>query len=135
MSDLCRTNECEKGASVMSEYVVLQTNGKEYDRLILCLSSESLLSYIGKIEDALALDAKEERILIDQLLLTGNGTNRFLSCEFANRKIDFATARTVVPNEYYRIRTITWLHDHDSYVDNSILTEEQRQKIRNKIAF
>lgn len=119
----------------MSEYVVLPANGKEYDRLVLCLSFKSLLSYIRKIEDTLALDAKEERILIDQLLVTGNGTNRFLSCEFANGKIDFATARIVVPDEYYRKEAIVWLHDHYSYVENSILTEEQRQKIRNKIAF
>ena len=119
----------------MSEYVILQTNREEYDRFVLCLSSESLLSYISKIEDTLALDAKEERILIDQLLVTGNGTNRFLSCEFANGKIDFATARIVVPDEYYRKEAIVWLHDHDSYVENSILTEKQRQKIRNKVAF
>lgn len=119
----------------MSEYVVLQTNEKEYGRLVLCLSSESLLSYIGKIEDALALDKKEERILIDQLLLTGNGANRFLDCKFSNGKIDFATAHIVVPDEYYKKETIAWLHNNYSFVENSILTDEQRQKIRNKISF
>ncbi|MDD6731011.1 MAG: type II toxin-antitoxin system RnlB family antitoxin [Eggerthellaceae bacterium] len=119
----------------MSEYVVLQTNEKEYGGLVLCLSSESLLSYIGKIEDALALDKKEERVLIDQLFVTGNGANRFLGCEFANGKMDFATARIVVPDEYYRKETIVWLHNNYSYVENSILTEEQKRKIRNKIAF
>lgn len=119
----------------MSKYVVLQTNRAEYDRLVLCLSSESLLSYINEIEDALALDKKEERILIDQLLITGNGSNRFLGCEFAYGKLNFATARIVVPDEYYRKEAISWLHDHSSYVENSILTDEQKRKIRNKIAF
>lgn len=119
----------------MSEYVVLQTNREEYGRLVLCLSSESLLSYIGKIENALALDGKDGRVLIDQLFVNGNGTNRFLSCELSNGKMDFATARIVVPDEYYRKETIAWLHDHDSYVENSILTEEQRQKVKNNVAF
>lgn len=135
MINLCRTAEHKKGVSVMNEYVILRTNGEKYDRLVLCLSCESLLSYISKIEDALDLDGKEGKVLIDQLLLTGNGTNRFLSCEFSNGKIDFATAQIVVPDEYYRKETIVWLHDNYSYVENSILTEEQRQKIRNKIAF
>lgn len=119
----------------MNEYVILRTNGEKYGRFVLCLSSESLLSYIGKIEDTLALDGKEEKILIDQLLITGNGTNRFLSCEFSNGKMDFATARIVAPDGYYRKATIAWLHNNYSYVESSILTEEQKRKIRNKIVF
>lgn len=119
----------------MNEFIILKANVEGYDRLVLCLSLENLLSYISEIEDALALDKKEERILIDQLLITGNGTNRFMSCEFSNGRIDFKTAKIVVPDEYYRKETIDWLHDNYSYVENSILTEEQRQKIRNKVAF
>lgn len=119
----------------MNEYIILKANVEGYDRLVLCLSFESLLSYINKIEDALSLDKKEERILIDQLLITGNGTNRFMSCEFSNGKIDFKTAQIVNPDEYYRKETVDWLHDNYSYVENSILTDEQRQKIKNKVAF
>lgn len=119
----------------MSEYVVLQTNRKEYGRLVLCLSSESLLSYMDKIEDALALDGKKEKVLIDQLFVTGNGANRFLGCEFANGKIDFATAQIVVPDESYRKEAIAWLHNNYSYVENSILTEEQRQSVKNNVVF
>ena len=115
----------------MNEYIILKANVEGYDRLVLCLSFESLLSYINKIEDALSLDKKEERILIDQLLITGNGTNRFMSCEFSNGKIDFKTAQIVNPDEYYRKETVDWLHDNYSYVENSILTDEQRQKIKN----
>ena len=135
VSQTPKMQETRKGASVMNEYIILKANVEGYDRLVLCLSFESLLSYIDKIEYALSLDKKEKRILIDQLFITGNGTNRFMSCEFSNGKIDFKTAQIVDPDEYYRKETADWLHDNYSYVENSILTDEQRQKIKNKVAF
>jgi len=119
----------------MHEYIILQTNVPEYDRFVICLSCESLFSYIEKIEEELSLDGKDERILIDQLFLTGNGANRFLSCEFSKGKMDFEKAKNIAPEQCFRKETINWLHDHYSYVENSILTEEQKQKIRDKVAF
>lgn len=119
----------------MSEYIMLNTHVDGYDRFILCLSFESLLSYIRKIEIVLAEETKEEILLIDQLLITGNGTNRFMSCKFSNGRLDFQTAQIVTPTEFFRRETIEWLHDNYSYVENSILTEGQRQKIKDKIVF
>ena len=56
----------------MNEYTIIKTNVEDYDRLVLCLSFESLLTYIKKIEQTLAKDNVDEKILIDQLLITGN---------------------------------------------------------------
>lgn len=125
----------EKGVSVMSEYIMLNTHVDGYDRLVLCLSFESLLSYVRKIEAVLAVETKEEKILIDQLLITGNGTNRFMSCKFSNGRLDFQTAQIVTPAEFFRKETVEWLHDNYSYVENSILTEDQRQKIKDNVVF
>ena len=125
----------EKGVSVMSEYIMLNTHVDGYDRLVLCLSFESLLSYVRKLEAVLAVETKEERILIDQLLITGNGTNRFMSCKFSNGRLDFQTAQIVTPAEFFRKETVEWLHDNYSYVENSILTEDQRQKIKDNVVF
>lgn|SRR5699024_921897 len=119
----------------MSEYIMLNTHVDGYDRLVLCLSFESLLSYVRKIEAVLAVETKEERILIDQLLITGNGTNRFMSCKFSNGRLDFQTAQIVTPAEFFRKETVEWLHDNYSYVENSILTEDQRQKIKDNVVF
>lgn len=66
----------------MNEYTIIKTDVEDYDRLVLCLSFESLLTYIKKIEQAIAIDNVDEKILIDQLLITGNGTNRFISFSF-----------------------------------------------------
>lgn len=119
----------------MSEYIIFNTNVDGYDRYVLCLSFESLLSYIRKIEIVLAEGKREEKILIDQLLITGNGKNRFMSCVFSDGRLDFRTAQIVTPSDFFRKETVEWLHDNYSYVENSILTEEQRQKIKDNTAF
>lgn len=119
----------------MNEYKIIKTNVGDYDILVLCLTSESLLNYIKKIECSLSETDTEETILIDQLLITGDGANRFMSCLCKNGKLDFRTAHTVVPEEYYRKKTIEFLHDNYWYVENSILTDGQKQKIKDKIIF
>lgn len=119
----------------MNEYEIIKTNAEGYDRFILCLTFESLFSYIHEIEKALSQIETNEIILIDQLLVTGDGTNRFMSCPFSKGKFDFRTAHTVTPEEYYRKKTVEFLHSHYYYVENSILTETQKQKIRHKVIF
>lgn len=114
---------------------VIAANIEGYDRLILCLSSESLLTYIKKIESALAKNHTSERILFDQLLITGNSTNRFMSCDFSEGKLDFGTTHIVEPADCIRQETVKWLHNNFNYVQNSILTEEQRQKVKSNIIF
>lgn len=119
----------------MNDYAIIKTGVEGYDRLVLCLSFESLFTYINKIEETLAQERTKERILFDQLFLTGDGYNRFLSCEFSDGKLNFGTAQIVTPTDYYKRETIKWLHDNYSYVENSILTDEQRQKIKNNVIF
>lgn len=119
----------------MNEYTIIKTDVEDYDRLVLCLSFESLLTYIKKIEQVIAIDNVDEKILIDQLLITGNGTNRFISFSFSHGRFDIKTAQIVNPTEYYRKETVEWLHNNYHYVEHSILTAEQRQKIKDNIAF
>lgn len=119
----------------MNKYIIIKTTMKDYDRLVLCLTFESFLSYVSKLEDSLGQDSKEERVLIDQLLLTGNGQNRFMSLKFVHGKLDFKSAKIVSPCEYYRQETVNWLHNNYVYIENSILTDEQRQKIKENIIF
>lgn len=119
----------------MNEYEIIKTNKEDYGRLVLCLTFESLFTYIQKIEEALMHECNNERILIDQLLVTGNGQNRFMSMSFVNGKLDFKSAEIVYPVEFYRRETIEWLRSHFLYVENSILTDVQRQNIKDNIVF
>lgn len=119
----------------MNEYVVKKVNTKDYDRFLLCLTFESLLSYLDSIESSPLIIEESGNILIDQLLVTGNGDNRFISCKFQHGKLDFATAHAVQPDEYFREITTKWLNNHYCYVEHSILTEHQRHCIKAGIVF
>ena len=119
----------------MNEYKIIKTNAGGYGRLVLCLSFETLLYYINRIEKALSDITKDAIILIDQLMITGDGPNRFMSCEFSNGRLDYKTAQIVAPTESFRKEIVEFLHNNYCYVKNSILTDAQRQKIRDKITF
>lgn len=119
----------------MNEYTILRTNKEDYDRLVLCLSSESLFEYIEKIEQTLAEDNLDGKVLVDQLFITGNGTNRFMSISFFHGKFSVKTAHVVDPPEHYRKATVEWLHNNYHYVEHSILTTDQKQKIKDNIVF
>ena len=119
----------------MDEYTIIKTFAEDYDKLVLCLSYESFFSYTDKIEIALARESFAETVLIDQLLITGNGKNRFISCDFSKGKFDFRTARMVNPADRFRKESVQWLHNNYSYVENSILTEDLRLKIKKNIVF
>lgn len=119
--------------SVMCEYTFIDIDEKDYDRYVLCLSYDSIYLVIKEIEEKLKNDSDSKRFLFDQLFLTGNTSNRFLSCVFSNGKLDYSSARIVDPPDYYRQETVEWLHDNYEYVNNSILSEELRYKIKNNI--
>lgn len=71
----------------------------------------------------------------DGSYITGDGDNRFLCCDFENGKLDFKTAHIVSPADSFREETVQWLRDNYQYVEYSILTESQRQKIKDDITF
>ena len=75
------------------------------------------------------------KILIDQLLVTGNSRNRFISCEYINGILDLTTAQTVRGDRYFKNIATKWLNAHYAYVENSILTEDQRKYVRECVPF
>lgn len=119
----------------MNTFVIKETNIGGYDRFLLWLSFESLIDHLGSIEEDPSMVNSSGKILIDQLFITGDGDNRFISCDFKNGKLDFKTAHIVLPMDFFRMETVQWLHDNYHYVEHSILTESQRQKVKDGIAF
>ncbi len=119
----------------MKDYTIVKTKAEDYERLIICLSFEGLVPYMEKIEQELAKENVDGKVLIDQLFITGNGINRFMSISFSNGKFDTATAAVINPPKCCRKDTIEWLHNNYNYVEYSILTAEQRRKVKENIAF
>lgn len=111
----------------MKEYIIKEIERDGYNRFLLWLSAESILDHLSSIEDSLNMANTTGKVLIDQLFITGDNMNRFMSCEFKNGKFDFRTARIVYPTEYFRMETTEWLKKNYRYVENSILTETQRK--------
>lgn len=100
----------------MKKYVILKTNVKEYDRIIICLSYNSLLTYIHEIENNLKENIEIKCILIDQLLITGNTSNRFVKCNVLQGKLNLDTVKRVKCSDYVKKETIEWLNKHYRYV-------------------
>lgn len=119
----------------MNEFVIHKVKTSGYDRFLLCLTFESIATYKSLVELSPLIMYQTGKILIDQLLVTGNGQNRFISCEYVNGILDFTTAQVVQPDDYYKKITVKWLNSHYAYVEHSILTEAQRHYIQECIPF
>lgn len=119
----------------MKEYEICEATDNEYDVFLLCLTSESLISYLGNVEKDILLLHPSGHLLIDQLLITGNGQNRYLSCLYHNGKIDMTSFKNVFPNDYYRNLSLNLLQRNIDFLSNSILTDCQKERIKKGIVF
>ncbi|MBS5334562.1 MAG: type II toxin-antitoxin system RnlB family antitoxin [Firmicutes bacterium] len=119
----------------MKEYAIQRLNDREYDSFLLCLTFESILNYIEHIEHEQLILKSKGVLLVDQLLVTGNGKNRFILCSFDHGKIDLSTVKTICPQEYYKKISIDLLQKNFELLHNSILTDKQREDIKHGILF
>lgn len=119
----------------MKEYAIQRLNDREYDSFLLCLTFESILNYIEHIEHEQLILKSKGVLLVDQLLVTGNGKNRFILCSFDHGKIDLSTVKTICPQKYYKKISIDLLQKNFELLHNSILTDKQREDIKHGILF
>ena len=117
----------------MKKYDIYETTDREYNGFLLCLTCDSLLDYLSSIENEPLVSHSDGTLLIDQLLVTGNGNNRYISCPFNNGKISMSSIKSVSPNQYYRELSCDLLQKNYPLLKSSILTDAQRAKIRRGI--
>ena len=67
---------------------------------------------------------------MEELLTTGNNKNRFISCEYQNGKIKLFTAKNVDCSENIRKISSQVLKNNYELIENSILTKNQKQCIK-----
>lgn len=118
----------------MKEYMLSAPCGKDYDGFLLCLTFESILNYLDSIKTEPLISNSKGILLIDQLLVSGNGKNRFFSCLFDHGEINLSTAQTVLPADYYRKLATQLLRDNIPRLKYSILTDQQKESIRKGIS-
>lgn len=119
----------------MREFVITPLVNEDYDNYLLCLTHESLWSYLWKVEEAPEILNQSGILLIDQILVTGNEDNRFFKCMYTGGKLDFSTATKINPSDKYRQFAVEMLQKNYNFIKNSILSSDQRVKVLNGVPF
>jgi len=113
----------------MEYYTLKQTMRQDYDLFLFCLTTESFFDYLRCIENEPLIKNSEGTLLIDQLLVTGEAENRYISCAYNHGHIELSAAQYTVPDNYYKNLAADILRDNKNIVENSILTSYQKERI------
>ena len=127
------TNEKE-GGSVMKLFELIALENKEFDSFLIPLTHESLYSFWPEIESSERILHHTGKLLIDNLLATGDEANRFIGCNYRYGKIDLSTAKIIRPIEFYRELAKIVLKTNICYISSSILTEDEQREIEETTA-
>lgn len=114
-----------------SMYILSNCYSSSYDWQVVCLSYDSIYSYIQLIQNDLKTqNVRKAKVVFDQLLITGNNINRFLSIEFDDNSFLFNTAQNITPEMSIRQKTHSILLKNIRLLDNCVLTEKQVNMIK-----
>jgi hypothetical protein len=112
----------------MNNYYIRQLSNDQY--YLLGMDYNSILNYIHELEDESLIQLNSGELIIDQLLVAGNGKNRFISCIFSHGKIDLSTAKNIYGTKEYKTLSSHILKEHYKELQYSILTNSQLNLIR-----
>lgn len=111
---------------MVNYYKIYYLSSGSYDCLVVCLSYESIFSYINMLQNELSSKGiYNGNILIDQLLITGNRINRFLSIKVEDGNFVYTSAQNVEADHYYHQLTSSELKRNKTLLNNSILSPKQ----------
>lgn len=109
----------------------ISETGCDDELLVVCMNYDSVLNYISDIEKSINGKYRNGRIVVDQVLVTGNGKNRFLECDLKDGKIILSSAKLISPiNRYIELSSI-FLTKNKNVLKKSILTEYEKESIFN----
>ena len=112
--------------NINNYYKIYNISSSNYDCLVVCLSFESIFSYIDILQNELKNKGIQNgNVLIDQLLIAGNGKNRFLSLKIENSLFNYTSAKNVEVDHYYHKLTSSTLKTNKKLLENSILSPKQ----------
>lgn len=118
----------------MKNYVLFGLDDKMDRVLLICLSYESIYSFCDELQREYCIRNEKGVILLDQLLVTGNGKNRFVTIPFEKGKIDFSKAHVASVDIEIRKISADLLKKNVVSLRDTILTEAQKEMIQNNIA-
>lgn len=119
----------------MKDYVFIEHTNKDYDGFVLCLTTESLFEYMDNIKSEALVNNSKGTLLIDQLLITGDQYNRYVTFDYDCGELILNSAKNVVPDDYYRKLAIDLLKENADALEYTLLTSYQKQCINAGVDF
>ena len=118
----------------MKEYAITKIDYQKYDLFLLCLTHESIFKFYDDLIQEPEFLGSQGILLLDQLLTTGNEENRYVAIPYNCNGLDFDKAKKVAADKKIRQISTDILYDNIAYLDSSILTDDQREQIYQRIA-
>jgi len=112
----------------MTNYLLKQLN--DYQCYLICMDYNSIRYYLDDIANEPLIQSNAGDLIIDQLLVAGNGKNRFFTCQFSYGEIKLDTAKNIKSNDTYRRISSELLKQNIDLLKYSILTDNQVESIR-----
>lgn len=115
----------------MNNFVLHEINKENL--LLVCLDHNSFIAYVPEMQDDEHIQSNEGNLIIDQLLVTGDGNNRFLLCGFSHGRISLNEAQVISHEDTREYRKISSriLNNNFNMLEYSILTDKQLEMIHN----
>ena len=114
----------------MDKVIVKPLEGS-YTVIVVTKTSDSPFDFLTSISEVLASQNVNGLVLIDELLHSGNGEERFIEAKFEDGSFDMTSFRFVnIPkNSRYRAVACDWLREDLERLEYSDLTSIQRKMI------
>ena len=97
----------------------------DFSFFVIGLSYSSILNYLDQLQNEDCIKKNSGKLLVDQLLATGNGQNRFLSCSYNFGKIDLLSAKNEMVSQKYNDITSDKLRLSKRCLYNTVLSDQQ----------
>lgn len=115
----------------MENIIINKSNNLIFKYVIFSVSTDSPLFMLNEIHNNISLE-NGQKILFDQLLQTGDSSNRFLSLKFANGEFDLSSIKHVEKSQLdeslYKFIS-EYLRHEQLLLRYSILLDEQKKFI------
>lgn len=112
----------------MVNYLIKQLDIDQY--YLICMDYNGILNYLDEVENEPLIRSNTGNLIIDQLLVAGNGKNRFLACGFSHGEIKLDTTKNVNVTDTLKRISSELLQQNLDALKYSILTDSQLELIR-----
>jgi hypothetical protein len=112
----------------MTNYYLKKLNNEQY--YLVCKGCDSVVSYLDEIENEFLIQSNEGSLIIDQLLVSGNGKNRFIDCRFSYGKVQLNTAKNIESTDKYKRISSELFNQNLEILKYSILTDNQLKQLQ-----